>query len=403
MMSPCNRTVPACFSLLILFCLSYSPSSFASREWPLQLIDASSIKIPARTNQIIIAVIDTGIDTDNPELKSILWQNPGESGKDSTGADKSTNGKDDDQNGFVDDIHGWNFAQSSPKLQDVHGHGTHVAGIIASVTSGRFPPVTNSTPLKIMVLKYFEDAASPYATMNNTIQAINYAIRNGAHIINYSGGGLNPNAQEKAALQKASEAGILVVAAAGNEAANSDVVGYYPANYNLPNILSVGAVNAKKQMIESSNFGLQNVDLAAPGEDVPSTLPAKTYGLMTGTSQATAFASAVAGLVLASRTSKISPEALISHLTATGAVTPQLKTKVKSGSVLNAKRSVQMGFETEFANLSFVENYRTRTETFISELNDENRYSSRDNNQWSQALLSELATSLPAGRGLNIR
>ena len=402
MIFPCPRLLPL-FLFTVFSLASFSPKSSASREWPLKLIDATTSVKSSRTTPIVIAIIDTGIDDSNPNLKAMLWQNPGESGLDAKGNNRATNGKDDDLNGFVDDVSGWNFAQSSSQLTDRHGHGTHVAGIIASVSSGSFPPVASNSPLKLMVLKYFEAEASPYATMNNTIQAINYAVRNGAHIINYSGGGLNPNSEEKAALQRAARAGILVVAAAGNESANADVTGYYPANYNLNNILSVGAINAQKQIIESSNYGLQNVDLAAPGEDIPSTLPAKTFGLMTGTSQATAFASAVAGLVLASRSDKLSPERLISHLTETALYTPSLKGKIRSSSVLNAKRSVQIGFENEFADRAFVENYRSRTELFISQLNEDPTSINSEDRGWTESLLSQLTPKAPPTKLINIR
>lgn len=226
---------------------------------------------------IVVAVIDTGIDTQHPRLAGSIWQNP--SKRIPAGRQASNN----------DDVFGWNFVGNNGDVRDNHGHGTHVAGIIKAVC----PKV------KIMVLKYFDPIAKTGDNLKNTIKAIQFAVKMGAKIINYSGGGLEPNEEEFSAIKQARDKGVLFIAAAGNEHSNSDLAHYYPANYNLDNIISVTAINSNGQVLKTSNYGENTVNIAAPGEDIYSTLPGGKYGKLTGTSQATAFVSGVAALVLA--------------------------------------------------------------------------------------------------------
>jgi thermitase len=294
-----------------------------------------------KNRKIIVAVIDTGADTSHPDLKDNIWTNPGESGMDEIGRDKSSNGIDDDGNGFVDDIHGWNFVFDNENVDDDHGHGTHIAGIIGASGAHRLTGVAPNVSL--MILKYFDPRKPQQNPLAATIRAIHYAVANGANVINYSGGGVSPSAEEFAALQDASAHGILVVAAAGNEKSNSDHFKYYPADYKLPNIMSVTAINSRTNVLPSSNYGVATVDIAAPGEDILSTLPGGDYGLMTGTSQATAFATGVAVLVMATHPSLIGhPAQVIEHLVATGETSGNLVGKTRTRAVLNAYRAVAM-------------------------------------------------------------
>lgn len=366
-------------------------------SWPLKLIqaEASGENSNAKFKRsIVIAIIDTGIDANNPALKQQLWQNPGESGVDVEGKDKATNGKDDDKNGFIDDIHGWDFISNTSEITDRHGHGSHVAGIIHSTSTGHLFKPSSSSPLRFMILKYYDNSSSPHLTIKNTISAIDYAIQNGAHIINYSGGGLRPNAEEQAALRRASAAGVLVVAAAGNEASNSDIVGYYPANYSLSNIVSVGAVNSHAQIIESSNYGVENVDIVAPGEDIVSNLSGGQHGMMTGTSQATAFVTATAGMLLAKHAQLLSPPLIINHLLQTARREPRLKTKVRSSSIINFKRSVSMSLDNQLIGLSRLENYHPIMEHYFMSYESWDAQTHTIQNEieklsWDQALLVE--------------
>jgi subtilisin family serine protease len=279
---------------------------------------------------IAVAMIDTGADVHHPSLQAHLWRNPGEIGVDNQGRDKSKNGLDDDGNGFIDDVNGWNFAGNNSDLTDLHGHGTHIAGII-----------TGAQPARVMVLKAFDPELSGEQVLHATVSAIYYAIRMRAQIINYSGGGSEKSPEEKAALQLASKLGILVVAAAGNERANADINGFYPAAYKLPNILSVAAVDVTGALLPSSNYGVNTVDLAAPGQ-VLSTLPRNQFGEMTGTSQATALVTRTAVLVYANQLwSKSTPAEIIKHLVSTADKVQELVGKMRNPVVLNTVKALR--------------------------------------------------------------
>ena len=250
-------------------------------------------QIENKIKPAVIAVIDTGLDVNHREFKSLLWENPGESGVDAKGRDKKTNGIDDDDNGFVDDVHGWNFVDNSNDLSDAMGHGTHIAGIIAkqsdkSVLLGTPTKKTNSTA-RLMILKYYDSRSGDSKNIENTIKAFEYAIQMKAQIINYSGGGSLPSKDEYQTLKLAEALNIIIVAAAGNNKMNTDLSRYYPANYNLKNILSVAASDNSGDLVSFSNWGAKTVDLAAPGSRIFSTLPDNKYGYMSGTSQATAY------------------------------------------------------------------------------------------------------------------
>ena len=289
----------------------------------------------ARTNMtsttISVAIIDTGADINHLSLQAHLWKNSGESGVDSLGHDKSTNGIDDDSNGFIDDVHGWNFANNNSDLADLHGHGTHIAGII-----------TGAQPARVMVLKAFDPDLSGEQVLHATVRAIYYAIQMHAQVINYSGGGSEPSPEEKAALQLAAKKGILVVAAAGNERSNADVFGFYPATYKLPNILSVAAVDVTGTLLPSSNYGPNSVDLAAPGQHVLSTLPRNQFGEMTGTSQATALVTRAAVLLYSQEHwRKKHPSEIIQQLVMTADRVPNLIGKMRNPAVLNTVRALQ--------------------------------------------------------------
>jgi subtilisin family serine protease len=191
-------------------------------------------------------------------------------------------------------IFGRDFSKSSNNPYapiDKHGHGTHVAGIIRSV----FPKV------KILPLKYYNPNASGQDNLDSTIKALKYAVDMNVDIINYSGGGPEASTAERRVLREAEKKGILVVAAAGNERSNIDDVSnaYYPASYGLSNILTVTAHDQNLKILRSSNWGRRSVDVSAPGYRIKSSIPNGRAGYMTGTSQATAFATGLAALIMA--------------------------------------------------------------------------------------------------------
>lgn len=228
----------------------------------------------APKREVVVAVIDTGIDPNHPFLADNLHV---------------TNGKLSATKNFGKDFSKGRANENTPI--DTHGHGTHVAGIIKSV----FPQV------RILTLKYYNPTASGQDNLNSTIAALRFAVEQNVDIINYSGGGPEPSDEELAILKEAERKGILVIAAAGNEQNNIDdrSKAYYPASYNLSNIISVAAHDQNLRKLASSNFGAQSVHISAPGHRVRSSLPQERAGYLTGTSQATAFVSGVAALLMA--------------------------------------------------------------------------------------------------------
>jgi thermitase len=312
-----------------------------SSGWGLKMTDSQRAwRISQGSRDITVCVIDTGADIRHPDLTNNLWVNKGEVGTDKLGRDKATNKVDDDNNGFTDDLHGWNFVSNSNDLRDDHGHGTHIAGIIGA-EGGNGIGISGVAPkVSLMILKYYDAKGSDVNNLVNTVKAIDYAVKMNCNIINYSGGGIAPSNEEKSAIERAMKKGILFVAAAGNERSNSDVRKYYPADYGLPNILSVTAIDRFQNVLPSSNYGEQTVDIAAPGNDIISTLPNGQYGFMTGTSQATAFATGVAALVMANNPDLRKAESVKKYLTQTGDDDMKLAGKTRWRKRLNSYKAL---------------------------------------------------------------
>ncbi len=297
-------------------------------------------KISMGSKDIVVAVIDTGIDVNHKDLAHNLWVNKGEVGTDSKGRDKATNGVDDDGNGYIDDVNGWNFVSSNADLKDNHGHGTHIAGIIGAEGGNGFGVAGVAPKVSIMSIKYYDPMVPNANNLANTIKSIRYAVKMGANIINYSGGGLEYSAEEYQAIKEAKDKGILFVAAAGNERSNSDKNHYYPADYPLTNIISVTAANESNNVLPSSNYGQQTVDIQAPGSNIYSTIPGNLFTNMTGTSQATAFATGVAVLVWANN-KDFSAEQVKKYILKTGDDVPESqRQKTRYAKQLNSYKSL---------------------------------------------------------------
>lgn len=305
------------------------------QAWGLKKSDAARAwKVTHGSKNVLVAVIDTGIDIHHEDLKENLWKNPGESGTDKKGKDKASNGVDDDKNGYVDDVYGWNFVASSNDLTDNHGHGTHIAGIIGA-QAGNQKGISGISPeVSLMIIKYYDPKVANTDNLKNTINGINYAIKMGAHIINYSGGGTDYSQEEFDVVKKAEKNGILFVAAAGNERSNSDQFHYYPADYKLTNIISVTALDPSREVLSTSNFGIETVDIAAPGQNIISTLPGNSYGFMTGTSQATAFVTGAAVLVKANK-NDFKFDDIKKYILSTGDASTTLAQKTRTSRSLN--------------------------------------------------------------------
>jgi|GEM_PF-3441034 len=238
------------------------------------------------SSQIIVAVIDTGVDYTHPDLVENIWVNTGE---------VPGNGLDDDANGYVDDVHGYDFVNNDGDPFDDHHHGTHVAGTIAA-RSGNGIGVAGVAPnVTIMPLKFL--GANGSGNTADAVRALNYAVAQGAAISNNSWGGGGFNAAMLAALHAARDAGHIFVAAAGNAALNNDQSAVFPANYNIDNVVSVAASNSQDQLASFSNYGAASVELAAPGVSILSTYPNNQYASLSGTSMAAPHVSGVMALV----------------------------------------------------------------------------------------------------------
>lgn len=293
-------------------------------------------------DKIRVCIIDTGVDTSHPMIQSKLDMNPGETCPGNDGrrvmCDKSKNGVDDDGNGFIDDVYGYDFALDRGILTDTHGHGTHIAGIIAGDGGYGIAP-----GVRIIIAKYYDPKAPGNNNLLNTVRAIRYCTQRQADIINYSGGGLDPSPIEMKAIEEARNSRgqpILFIAAAGNERSNSDFKKYYPAAYDLPNIISVTAIDQDSNVLASSNFGETSVDIAAPGKNIYSLVPGGKFAHMTGTSQATAVVTGAAALVKAKFPDYTATE-VINALTASGDYKPEkLIGKTNSQKSLNIYRAL---------------------------------------------------------------
>jgi len=288
--------------------------SNTNREWGLASIGFFDVFTQLAKTQtacpkpVIVAVVDTGVDYTHTELHNSLWINQAEVGAWAPPKelaergyawdcrDKSCNGIDDDNNGYIDDVVGWDFVHDVPMPFDTHGHGTHIAGIVAGSAGNGMTGSGICPAAQVMALKYYDNGGAGYNNLANTVRAIEYAVKNGAKIINYSGGGADPAASERAAVAEAQRKGILFVAAAGNDGRNNDRRPYYPASYPLDNLIGVASVNKYERLLPSSNFG-RTVHVAAPGLMITSTLPGSKAGTISGTSQATAFVTGAAALL----------------------------------------------------------------------------------------------------------
>ena len=243
---------------------------------------------------ITVAVVDTGVEFTHPDLQANIFINQGETGLDKDGKDKSTNGIDDDNNGFIDDYHGWDFVPGDGSYGDNnpspgHPHGTHVAGIIGAVTNNNIGIAGTAKNVKILPIKVgYDDQASTSTTRE--YEGIYYAAIMGAKIINCSWGGDTRSNAEEEVINTVTDMGSLIVGAAGNNYTNQY---YYPAAY--PKVLAVAAINEDNIKPDWSNYG-DYVDVAAPGVNIWSTVPNKTYQFMKGTSMASPIVAAVASI-----------------------------------------------------------------------------------------------------------
>lgn len=315
---------------------AFSASAF-DKQWAHAKVQSAGAWAHTKGSaDILVGVIDSGVDINHPDLKANVWKNTREI---------PGNGIDDDRNGYVDDVHGWNFANNNnnPVADDKKSyHGTHVAGTIAAVQNERNSSSGHAPGVKIMALKYLN--SSGVGVTSNAIKAIDYAIGKGVKILSNSWGSFNSSSALQNAIQRAAQAGILFVAAAGNgdsqgRGVNLDLKAFYPASYPVENVLAVAATNSADKLAAWSNFGATRVDLAAPGVSIYSTRNNGTYAYLSGTSMATPLVSAVAALVWSVRpdfTYKDVKRALMASVDKVSS----LSGKVVTGGRINAAKAV---------------------------------------------------------------
>ncbi len=342
---------------------------------------------------VIVAVIDTGINKDHEDLKENLWRNPGEFGSwqpqnqdDVDRApgcwDKSCNGLDDDGNGLVDDLHGWNwvrFSTDNPgnaEFNDDQGHGTHCAGVIGAKHNQVGVSGINNK-VQLMALKFLSRKGE--GTLAGAIEAINYAVEKNADVINASWGGSQASKILHNTIIKAGHSGVIFVAAAGNSSLNNDFFPSYPANYSLvPGLTSVAATEFNNQRVYFSNYGKRNVHVSAPGHVIMSTVLGKRgYNYMSGTSMAAPHVAGLAAMMIGLYPEKFSrkPEALKQYLMGTSTRTVALNWQLKSGGLVNAHNAVmgiipvgntkperRMGWKSSRANFRSAHPYLPNTD-----------------------------------------
>lgn len=267
-----------------------------------------------KNKDIVVAVVDTGIQGDHAFLVNNIYVLGGKISSTNFGVDFSGD-----------------KVTNAPT--DAHGHGTHVAGIVKSI----FPEV------KILALKYYNPKASGQANLDATIKALKYAVDHNVDVINYSGGGPEASVEELRVLKEAEKKGILVIAAAGNERSNIDDKrhAYYPASYGLSNIITVGAHDDGLNIIPSSNYGKNSVDIAAPGHRIRSAIPNNGAGYMTGTSQATAFVTGVAAMIK-SKYPKMKYDQIKNIILSSSLKVKNFEGKILGAGKLDAGRAVEL-------------------------------------------------------------
>jgi subtilisin family serine protease len=291
----------------------------------------------SETEEVIVAVVDTGVDYNHEDLRDVMWTNPGEI---------AGNGIDDDQNGYIDDIHGINTlvrdadGNATMDMSDTHSHGTHVSGTIAAKQNNGIGIAGVASNVKIMGIRTVPNRSDE--TDVDVAEAFLYAAKNGAKIINCSFG---KSHNEGGMLVRdtinhiGEEYGVLVIAAAGNSSQNIDTRLTYPASFDSETLLVVASTSKWKRLSGFSNYGAKNVDVAAPGSGIYSTTPGNRYSSMSGTSMASPNTAGVAAELL-SRNPSLTPVELKELLMRTVFKSRSYTSKTASGGLIDLGRAV---------------------------------------------------------------
>ena len=302
--------------------------------WGMDFIDAPiAWEYTTGSKQVLVAVVDTGVDYNHPDLAANMWTNPGEI---------PGNGIDDDGNGFIDDYYGWNFADNNADPMDRNGHGTHVAGTIGAVGNNGIGVAGVNWDVSIMAVKGLGDdgRGSTFALISGVI----YASNMGADIINNSWGGGSPS---RALTEAVRLSPALIVFAAGNDGTNLDIE---PESTNIdrPNVILVAASNVDGDPAWYTNYGKTTVHVTAPGGEtsdekdpngILSTTPNNTYSFYQGTSMAAPMVSGLAALIKAANPSLTAPE-IKNIIIETVTPAPQWSELTITGGIVNAANAI---------------------------------------------------------------
>ncbi len=299
--------------------------------WGLNQISDADIDAPEGWNVrssasgIIVAIIDTGIKTTHQDLAANMWRNS---------AEIAGNKIDDDANGFVDDVFGCDAYNNDGDPTDDNGHGSHCAGTIGGAGNNGIGVTGVAWGVQLMACKFLSATGS--GADSDAVRCIDYARSKGAKILSNSWGGGGAGVSLQAAIERSRTAGLIFVAAAGNDGRNTDSSPSYPASLATDNIVSVAATTRTDTLASFSNYGSVTVDLGAPGDGIYSTVSTSdtAYATYSGTSMATPHVAGVLALLVAQFPTE-SYSAIITRLLNGTDKIPALAGKTKSGGRLN--------------------------------------------------------------------
>lgn len=278
------------------------------------------------SRNVVIAVIDTGIDYTHPDLAANIWVNEAEA--------NGKPGVDDDGNGFIDDIHGYDFVNNDADPIDDQGHGSHCAGTIGAVHDNGEGVAGVMGHVQMMPLKFL--SASGSGSTEGAIKAIEYATMMNVDIMSNSWGGGGYSEALKEAIEHARDKGIYFIAAAGNSNTDNDQSPHYPSNYEVDNVISVAAHTAQDTQASFSCYGKRTVHVEAPGHNIMSTVPGNKYAVYSGTSMATPHVSGMMGMLVAVE-GRIPQDQAVNRATWTTVPVGAYRGKTISGGRMNLK------------------------------------------------------------------
>jgi subtilisin family serine protease len=325
-----NRGVPLHCEANVLRFLKRTPNDplFGDLYGLTQMDAQSAWDVTTGSSNVIVAVVDTGVYYNHADLIGNIAVNPGE---------VPSNGIDDDANGYIDDYFGYDFYDQDGDPVDQNGHGTHCAGIVGATGDDGSGIVGINWEVGILPVRAL--GANGGGSDADVAAGIQFAVHRGASVISLSLGGPSSSAVLDNAIQYARDAGVLVVAAAGNDADNNDIFPSYPANSPSENIVAVAATDSSDRLASFSNYGASSVHVAAPGSRILSTYLANQFVTMSGTSMATPYVAGLAALMKSVNPS-LSYAELKYVLMASSDPRTELQGKVASNGRVNAYRAV---------------------------------------------------------------